>query len=353
MFWTMHSGIVAAIATVFARYTGTFVALGDVGTRLVAVGAIVVLSAVNYAGTRAGSRVQAGFTAVKVAAVAAIIVLGLVLAPEALPAANAAGGNPQPVTATGLLLAVSAGLFAFGGWHMVTYTAEETIDAPRTIPLALRLGIVIVTLCYVGLNAVYLSVLSVPEVIASTRVAADTFGRLVGEWGAAAISGLVMVSAFGALNGIILVGPRVYFQMAKDGLAFAWIGEVHPRYQTPARAIVLQAAWSSVLAWTGTYRVLFTRVIYTEWIFFALLGVAILLLRRRADYHPAWPMPLVPFAPLLFVVASVAIVLNQLAADPVESATGLGLVISGLPVYWLWSRKQAVLTGVSTSRPGS
>jgi APA family basic amino acid/polyamine antiporter len=345
MFWTMHSGIVAAIATVFARYAGTFVALGDTGTRLVAVGAILSLSAVNYAGTRAGSRLQAGITGVKVAAVAAIMLIGWALEPgmvtrlEAGPVTAAAG-----ITLNGLLLAVSAGLFAFGGWHMVTYTAEETVDAPRTIPQALRLGIVIVTICYVGLNAVYLSVLSVPEVIASTRVAADTFARLVGDWGAAAISGLVMVSAFGALNGIVLLGPRVYYQMAQDGLLFKWVAEAHPRFQTPARAIVLQAVWSSVLAWTGTYRALFTRVIYTEWIFFALLGVGILLLRRRPGYHPAWPMPLVPVAPLTFAVAAAAIVVNQIAADPVESAIGLGLVVSGLPVYWLWSRKQALPT---------
>jgi APA family basic amino acid/polyamine antiporter len=345
MFWTMHSGIVAAIATVFARYAGTFVALGDTGTRLVAVGAILSLSAVNYAGTRAGSRLQAGITGVKVAAVAAIMLMGWALEPgmvtrlEAGPVTAAAG-----ITLNGLLLAVSAGLFAFGGWHMVTYTAEETVDAPRTIPQALRLGIVIVTICYVGLNAVYLSVLSVPEVIASTRVAADTFARLVGDWGAAAISGLVMVSAFGALNGIVLLGPRVYYQMAQDGLLFKWVAEAHPRFQTPARAIVLQAVWSSVLAWTGTYRALFTRVIYTEWIFFALLGVGILLLRRRPGYHPAWPMPLVPVAPLTFAVAAAAIVVNQIAADPVESAIGLGLVVSGLPVYWLWSRKQALPT---------
>ena len=353
MFWSMHSGIVAAIATVFARYAGTFVALGDTGTRALAVSAILALSAVNYVGTRAGSQVQAAITGVKVLAVAIIIAAGWLLTPDAVPGAQLALGAPQGFEVRGLLLAVSAGLFAFGGWHMVTYTAEETVDATRTIPRALRLGIVIVTVCYIGLNAVYLRVLSVPEVIASTRVAADAFGRLVGDWGAVAISGLVMVSAFGALNGIVLVGPRVYYQMAQDGLLFHWAAHVHPRFQTPARAIVLQAVWSSVLAWTGTYRVLFTRVIYTEWIFFALLGVGVLLLRRRPDYHPAWPMPLVPFAPLLFVIASAAIVINQLAADPVESATGLGLVMSGLPVYWLWSRKQALPTGGSPSRQSS
>jgi APA family basic amino acid/polyamine antiporter len=353
MFWSMHSGIVAAIATVFARYAGTFVTLGDTGTRVLAVSAILALSAVNYVGTRFGSRVQATITGMKVLAVAFIIMAGWLLTPGAVPGEELAQGAPQGFALGGLLLAVSAGLFAFGGWHMVTYTAEETVDATRTIPRALRLGIVIVTVCYIGLNAVYLRVLSVPEVIASTRVAADAFDRLVGNWGAVAISGLVMVSAFGALNGIVLLGPRVYYQMAQDGLLFRWAAHIHPRFQTPARAIVLQAVWSSVLAWTGTYRVLFTRVIYTEWIFFALLGIGILLLRRRPAYHPAWPMPLVPFAPLLFVLASAAIVINQLAADPAESATGLGLVLSGLPVYWFWSRRQTVPTNVSPSRQSS
>jgi len=351
MFWSMHSGIAAAIATVFARYAGTFLDLGDAATRALAVGAILALSCVNYVGTRTGSRVQAVVTGIKVGAVVLIIAAGWALSPAGplAPAADASTAVPAalngigtgvaaPWSLTGLMLAVSAGLFAFGGWHMVTYTAEETVDAARTIPRALMIGIIVVTLCYIGLNTVYLRVLSVPEVIASSRVAADTFDRLIGPAGAVAISALVMVSAFGALNGIIMVGPRVYYQMAQDGVLFKWAGQVHPTFQTPARAIVLQAAWSSVLAWTGTYRALFTRVIYTEWIFFALLGIGVLLLRRRPGYHPAWPMPLVPLAPLLFVAASLAIVINQVGADLRESAIGFSLVVSGLPVYWLWTR---------------
>jgi APA family basic amino acid/polyamine antiporter len=344
MFWSMHSGITAAIATVFARYAGAFLSLGDTATRLFAVGAILVLSAINFVGTRTGSRLQTVITGVKVAAVAAIIAAGWWLAPAPVsPPAVAA--SPAGWDLTGLMLAVAAGLFAFGGWHMVTYTAEETVDAARTIPRALMIGIVVVTVCYIGLNTVYLRVLSVPEVIASPRVAADTFNRLIGPAGAVAISALVMVSAFGALNGIILVGPRVYYQMAQDGVLFAWAGQVHPTFQTPARAIVLQAVWSSVLVWTGTYRALFTRVIYTEWIFFALLGMGILMLRRRPGYHPPWPMPLVPIAPLVFVAASAAIVVNQVAADPREAAIGLALVVSGLPVYWLWTRTQNLQPG--------
>ena len=339
MFWTMHSGILAAIATVFARYAGQFVPLGDLGTRLVAIGAIVVLSAVNYLGVALGGRVQTLMTAVKVAAVFAIIAVGMWLGPpgpQVTPVAQAGG-----VGLTDFLLAVSAGLFAFGGWHMVTYTAEETVDPARTIPRSLMIGVVVVTVCYIGLNAVYLRVLPIDTVIASTRVAADTFEVLLGSQWAKVIAGLVMFSAFGALNGIVLAGPRVYYQMAQDKLWFGWAGDLHPRFQTPAKAILLQAAWASVLVFTGTYRALFTRVIYTEWIFFALLAAGLLILRRRAGYQPAWRMPLVPLAPLVFVLVSAAIVINHVRADPMESALGLLIVASGFPAYRWWNRKMS------------
>jgi APA family basic amino acid/polyamine antiporter len=335
-FWTMHSGIIAAIATVFARYAGQFVTLDDTATRLVAIGAIVALSGINYLGVALGGRVQSAFTVVKVAAVAAIIVVGSMLG-GATEVAN--DWSFDAISGGNFLLAVSAGLFAFGGWHMVTYTAEETVDPTRTIPRALMIGVVVVTLCYIGLNAVYLRVLPIDKVIASQRIAADAFDVLAGPQAARAISALVMFSAFGALNGIVLLGPRVYYQMAHDGLWFQWAKAVHPRFQTPGRAILLQAVWSSVLVFTGTYRALFTRVIYTEWIFFALLALGVVLLRRRPGYQPAWRMPLVPIAPLIFVAASAAIVVNQIAADPLESAIGLGIVATGVPAYYIWARR--------------
>jgi basic amino acid/polyamine antiporter, APA family len=339
MFWSMHTGIAAAIATVFARYAGYFFPMGDAALRGVAIGAILVLSAVNYAGVRFGSRVQTAFTAVKVVAVAAIIGAGWVLDPAApavaalAPSADYGSGD--------FLLAVGAGLFAFGGWHMVTYTAEETKDPERTIPRSLVLGTLIVTVCYVGLNIVYLTVLPIDRVIASTRVAADTFEALVGPAGASFVSALVMFSAFGALNGVILAGPRVYYSMAQDGLLFKWAAEVHPTYRTPGRAIGLQAVWAAVLVLTGTYRQLFTRVIYTEWIFFALLAIGVVLLRRRSDYHPLWRMPGVPAIPIVFACASIAIAVNQIRVDPVNSAIGLLMVLIGLPIYWAWSRRSA------------
>ena len=334
-FWSMHTGILAAIATVFARYAGFFVPLSDTGLRVVAIGAIVVLSAVNYVGVRFGGRVQTAFTVVKVLAVLAIIVLGWALSGD-VPAAPAAA--LAPVTLTNFSLAVAAGLFAFGGWHMVTYTAEETINPTRTIPRSLMIGIAIVTVCYIGLNAIYLRVLPIEKVMTSTRVAADTFEVLIGTGGAGVISALVMFSAFGALNGIVMMGPRVYYQIAQDGRMLRWFNHLHPTFHTPDRAIILQAIWASVLVATGSYRALFTRVIYTEWIFFALLALGVVLLRRRPGYAPAWRMPLVPVAPIVFVIVSAMIVVNQIRADLTNSAIGLAIVASAVPAYYLWRR---------------
>jgi APA family basic amino acid/polyamine antiporter len=337
MFWSMHTGIAAAIATVFARYAAYFVPLSDVGLRAVAVAAILVLSAVNYLGVKFGSGVQTTFTVVKVIAVLAIIAVGLFVEPATAVVATSAiatdyGGGD-------FLLAVGAGLFAFGGWHMVTYTAEETKDPERTIPRSLILGTLIVTACYVGLNFVYLTVLPVDRVIASTRVAADAFEALVGAWGGSFVAALVMLSAFGALNGVILAGPRVYYSMAQDGLLFKAAAEVHPRFRTPGRAIALQGVWAAVLVWTGTYRELVSRVIYTEWIFFALLALGVVALRRRADYTPRWRMPGVPLIPIVFALFSFAIALNEIRTNPVNAAIGLFLVVIGLPVYWIWLRR--------------
>jgi APA family basic amino acid/polyamine antiporter len=336
MFWTMHSGILAAIATVFARYAGYFVELDVTGSRLVAVSAILVLSAINYRGVTFGASLQSAFTLVKVIAVMAIMVLGFALSSGSAPVDD---GTLPPVTFANFLLAVGAGLFAYGGWHMVTYTAEETVDPTRTIPRSLLIGIVVVTLCYIGLNAVYLMVLPLKSVMTSSRVAADAFELLIGPGAAGAISALVMFSSFGALNGIVLVGPRVYYQMAQDGLWFKFAGHLHPVYQTPGRAIIVQAIWSSVLVMTGSYRALFTRVIYTEWIFFALLALGVVIMRRRPGYAPAWRMALVPIAPIVFIIVSLMIVVNQIRVDVASAAMGLGIVATGFPAYYLWHRK--------------
>jgi basic amino acid/polyamine antiporter, APA family len=236
-------------------------------------------------------------------------------------------------------LALVAGLFAFGGWHMVTYAAEETNEPEKTIPRALVVGVLIVTACYVALNAAYFHVLA-PDVIAkSTRVAADAADAVLGRGGAAIMSGVVAVSTFGALNGVILSGPRAYLAMARDGLLVSWAAAIHPRFRTPHRAIVLQGLWAIVLVSTGTYKVLFTRVVYTEWIFFALMAVGLIRLRSKSGYAPAYRVWGYPLVPLVFIVCSAYIVINQVITDPVESRNGLLLVGAGWPIYMIWLRK--------------
>ncbi len=345
MFWTMHSGIIAVVAIICARYLGTFIELSDGGTRIAAVIVILCLSLVNYFGVRQGSVLQTAFTAGKIAAIVLIIAVGFALGPSSgsqeaasVTEAPAADGWLGGAGTGDFLIALIAGLFAFGGWHMVTYNAEETVDARRTIPRALTLGVLIVTVCYVALNAVYFYVLPLETVISSSRVAADAADAVLGTGGEIGMSALVVFSTFGALSGIILAGPRVYFAMARDGLLFRWAAGIHPRYRTPHRAILLQAVWSSVLVLTGTYRELFTRVIYTEWIFFGLLAVAIYRLRRRPEIQRSYSVWGYPIVPAVFMLAAFAIVANQVVVNPKESLQGLGLVVIGLPVYALWTR---------------
>lgn len=340
MFWSIHSGIIAAIAVIFARYVAYFIPLGNSGIKVVSIVVILIISAVNYLGVKQGSSMQTLFTLGKVVAIVVIVILGFTLGsriPEHFVIDDVANTG---ITVNNFFLALVAGLFAFGGWHMVTYNAEETINPRKTIPRALMIGTLTVTICYIALNAVYMYVLPLNVVASSKRIAADAADVLLGYGGGSFMSALVIFSTFGALSGIILCGPRVYYSMAKDGLLFRWIGAVHPQYHTPHRAIFIQAVWSSVLVATGTYTTLFTRVVYTEWIFFALMAGGLILLRRRSNVvreYKIWGFPLIP---AVFIVSSLAIVANQIISDPKESLFGLSLVFSGLPVYYLWAKKK-------------
>lgn len=349
MFWVMHSGIIAAIATVFARYLGHFIPLGDVGTKIAAVGAIAGLSAVNYLGVRPASVLQTFFTIIKVAAVVAIVVMGLAFVMRA-PATSTSDGFFIVLSLDSMGPAMIAGLFAFGGWHMVTYAAEETDNPTRTIPRALMIGTVIVTVAYIAINAAYLAVLPADQVAASNRVAADFADAVIGRGGANLLSALVVLSTLGGMTGIILSGPRVYLAMANDGLLFRWAAALHPTHRTPHVAIVLQGIWASVLVLSGTYRALFTRVVYTEWIFFALMAASLFLLRRRPGYAPAYRLPGYWLWCSLFTVSSGAIVVHQLVSEPKDGLIGLGIVLAGLPVYWIWTRQSRHAADPSSAR---
>ncbi len=339
MFWSMHTAIVAAVAVVFGRYLAWFLPVGEAGVRAVAIGAILVVSAVNLFGVRYGNRLQASFTLVKVLSILALTAVGFALGarlPAHFVAAPAAGAPP----AGALLRALAAGLFAFGGWHMVTYTAGETRDAAHTIPRALLLALPIVAASYLALNAMYLYVLPLPVVVRSTRVAADAADAVLGSGGAGAMSALVLFSSFGGLSGLVLTAPRVYQRMAEDGLAFRWLGAIHPTWRTPHRALVLQALWAALLVATGSYRELVARVVYTEWIFFAVLALGLLRLRRRPDYHPAWRLPGAPVVAAVFALAALTVAAEEVATRPGPRLAGLALVAAGIPVYLYWSSRR-------------
>ena len=340
MFWSAHSGIIAASSVVFSRYVAYFAPMDDTVIRLVAIGGILLLSLVNYLGIRQGSGLQTIVTAAKLLGIGLILILVAVLGK---PGHAASGAAPVPAqfSISDFALAIGAGLFAFGGWHMATYAAGETRQPEKTIPRALLIGTLTVTACYIALNAACLYILPLDRVIHSTRVAADAASVLTGDKGAAAISGLVMVSAFGVLNGVILAGPRVYLAMAGRYRVLAGMGAIHPRFHTPHVAILVQAVWSAVLVATGTYRELFSRVVYTEWIFFALMTVGLMRARRRAGYAPAYRAWGYPVVPLLFIAASLGVVFYQVAADPWKACGGLLLVVLGLPLYYFWVRRSA------------
>jgi APA family basic amino acid/polyamine antiporter len=177
-------------------------------------------------------------------------------------------------------------------------------------------------------------------------VAADAMERVLGPLGGKAITVVIIISALGALNGIALAGPRVYYAMAQDGLAFRWMSALHPKRQTPYLAIAAQAVWACVLAATNSYRALFTRVIYTEWLFFALLAAGIFVLHRRGQYTPRFLALAYPALPAISFLTSAAIAGNQIWAAPRDSFFGLGLLLSGLPIYFVWSHR-------STTKPAA
>ncbi len=343
MLWSMHSGIIAASAVIFGRSLARVFPLNELGIRLAAIGVILVLSIVNYIGVRQGSLLQAIVTSAKIAAIVLILAMVVLFGSPAAKAAPTAGTGHVPFHY--FVLAVGAGLFTFGGWHMVTYAAGETRNPEKTIPKALLLGVLTVTACYLALNAAYLYLLPLEKIKSSTLIAADAAQALAGPRAAVGVSALVILSSLGVLNGVILAGPRTYFAMAGEGLAFRWLAAIHPRFHTPHKAIVLQAAWSCFLVSIGSYLALFTTVIYTEWFFFGLMPIGLFRLRFRRSYSPRWRAWGYPVVPLLFAAGSFVVAgiqcYRSLATDPWKTSAGLLLVVLGLPFYYFWVRAHA------------
>jgi APA family basic amino acid/polyamine antiporter len=341
-FLAAQSGGISVLAVGFAQYLGEFFSLSPWQQKAAAAASILLFTAINYRGVREGGIVQSLLTGLKVGAIVALIILGYLLVsgpPKGVPALPAPIGGGF-IASFGV--AMVAALWAYDGWNTCTFAAGEVKRPERNLPLALILGTGGVIVIYLGLNLVYYHVLTLPEIAQSPRVAADAAVRIFGRTGSYLVSLVIIISTLGSLNGSILAAPRVYYAMAQDGLFFRWCAAVHPRYRTPHVALLLQGIWAVLLVAWGTYEQLFTYVIFAAWVFYALTGFAVIILRRkRPDLPRPYRVFAYPLVPILFVLASTWFLVNTLIERPVESGIGSLIVVLGVPVYLIWKERPA------------
>ncbi len=339
------TGAIAAVAYTFASYAASLAGLDRHWINPLAAGAIVLLTLVNYAGVKPGAFTQNAFTLLKLGALAALIVAGFALAGGGTGAGPIrADGRNVPLAFAAALVPV---LFAYGGWQQANFIAEEIVDPARTLPRALVLGVLVVVAAYLLANLTYLRALGSAGLAASSAPAADAMRLVLGQAGARLIAAGIAASTFGFLGLVVLVSPRVYQAMAADGLFFPALARLHPRYRTPGAALLVQGGLALVLLWSGTYGQLLDYVVFCDWIFFGLAGMALFVLRRRdraagrAEPPAGIRVPGYPVTPALFVTAAAYVVAGSVASNPWNALLGTGILAVGVPVFRYWRSKQA------------
>jgi APA family basic amino acid/polyamine antiporter len=359
-FWVARSGSIAVLAVAFATAAGAFVPLDGAGLRWTGFLAVFILTIGNYLGVRVGGAIQVLFTAVKVAALGALVVCAFALPVGSprnwAPVWGAGAGDTGLWGALGA--AMIAVLWSYDGWTNGAAVSEEMQEPQRNVPRALIGGTLLITALYLTANLAYHYVLPMEAIRNSKLVGTDVAEALFGPVGGGLLSAAVMASTFGAANGLMLTGPRIFFAMARDGVFFHDLARLHPIHHTPDRAILLQGLWAGLLVlvpfgelartylgWPiqgELYDQLFTFVIFASWLFYGMAVGALLILRARRPEaerpYRTWGYPL---APLLFVLASAALTLHTLIHSPWESLAGLGIIAVGLPAYWWWRRQAA------------
>jgi APA family basic amino acid/polyamine antiporter len=342
LFLVIASGSIAALSAAFTGYLGQLVPLSGLSGRLAAIAMIGVVMLINVYGTRRSASVQTWTTAFKVGAIV-LLSLGLLAVGTGAPGgAAAAAETAAPPDVPGSILtaagiALIAVLWAYEGWQYVTFSAGETIAPQRSFPLGITIGTVTLIGIYCLANLGYVAALGPEAAAASSSIAAAAAGAAFGPTAAKLITVAVLVSIFSAANGLVLTAPRVFYAMSRDGLFFRKLAEVHPRFGTPAFAVVATCAWAMLLAATGTFEQLLTYVVFTGWIFYALGAASIFSYRRRLpDAHRPFRVPGYPVTPLLFVAASSAIVLNALFTQTGRALIGIAVVLTGAPAYLVW-----------------
>jgi len=352
LFLVIASGSVAALARVFSEYLARVVPISPVEQTMIAVLMIGVVTAVNVWGTRKSSDLQNWTTLVKVGIIVILSALLLAFGHHGHEIPSALGpAQHGPGIWSDFGLAMIAVLWAYEGWQFGTYSAGEVIDPQKAFPRAFLLGsLTLVGLYFLAIIA-YLFALGPKEMAASDTIAATSVAVVFGSWAGKIVALTILISTFSAANSVILTAPRVFYAMANDKLFFRKLAEVHPRFKTPAAAIIGLGVWSAVLVCAGelgSFSSLIGGVIFIGWIFYGLGAAAIFPIRRASAGRPIpYRVPGYPWTPILFVLVAAAIVANAIYLafrDPSQFknlAAAIVLFLIGLPAYFFWRKRAA------------
>jgi basic amino acid/polyamine antiporter, APA family len=341
LFFVIGSGSVATLAVAFSAYLGEIVPLEPVLAKVIAILMIAVVATVNVIGTRKSANLQNWTTAIKVSGILVMSVALLWLGSGFTGSGSALWpGALSGSLASSFGLAMIGVLWAYEGWQFVSYCAGETQDPQRNFPLGLLAGTATLVAIYLVANIGYLAALGPGGVANSDRLAATAVATVFSPAAGKLVAVMILISIFSAANSILLTAPRVHYAMAGDGLFFRKLAEIHPRFKTPAFAVVAGAFWSAVLALTGTFEQLLTYVVFIGWIFYALAAASVFVYRKRmpGTVRP-FRVPFYPVTPLLFIAAAGALVANTVLSQPKLAAIGLGIVLLGAPAYFIWRGK--------------
>jgi len=333
----IRASALGAISTIFAEYLGYFLRLTPSQVQYVAAVAILLVGFLNYVGVRSAARFMNVITALKYGALAGLVLLAFTAGQGSLSHFTPAwtGGLQLSLLGTALISI----MWTYDGWADLSFMGGEVKDPGRTLPLALILGTVSIVVVDLLLNFAYIYLVPLAEMAASPLIAATAADRITVFAGAggAVISGVVMVSCLGALTGSMMTGPRVFFAMADRGLFFRAIARVSPRYQSPSVAIWFATALGIVYVLFNDFQQLADKFILGIWPFYALAVAAVFVLRRtRPDLerpYRTWGYPVVP---ILFLVASLGLVVNALVTDPKNTGITFGIILLGVPAYYVW-----------------
>jgi APA family basic amino acid/polyamine antiporter len=330
-----QTGGMAAVAMTFAEYfnelTGTAIT-----TQVLAVSTLLILTAINCLGVRAGSNVQSTLMVLKILAVAVLVLAGAGAHGASAPVAYPRGS----VSVIALAAAMVPVLFAYGGWQTASFVSGEMREPRRDLPRALLIGVLGVVVLYVAVNLVCLHVLGPDGLAATATPASEVMRRVLGTTGARLIAAGIAVSTVGFLSQGMLTAPRVYFAMARDGVFFRGVGYVSMRSRAPVVAIAVQGVWASVIALSGKYEQILNYVVALDAVFFGLTGAALLVFRHR-DPKPSggFRMPGHPWTTLVFVGAFWALAVNTVVQNPLSAGIGVLILLAGIPAYFFWHRQ--------------